>query len=323
MCHEWKPEADFAFRSIATGKRQDHCRKCHAAYRRQHYLKNREQYIAREVARITSYRIENRLLVYSYLQSHPCVDCGETDVVVLEFDHRDPATKRRDVAYLAARKSWKTVLVEIAKCDVRCANCHRRRTAAQFSWVKTGTPMASARVETPPLSGEIVLFPSERVLLKRCSRCHEEKEIGEFALKNRRTGLRATICRACTREYGRKHYRENKARYLQRGKKNKRRYRIQNRTRVATYLTEHHCVDCGESDIMVLEFDHRDGRDKEDEVARLIGTGEWAKLAAEIAKCDVRCANCHRRKTARQLGWSRAMLQAGSKAEVDLVGTRE
>ncbi len=44
MCHKLKPESDFAFRSIATGVRQDHCRVCHAAYRRQHYLDNRAIY---------------------------------------------------------------------------------------------------------------------------------------------------------------------------------------------------------------------------------------------------------------------------------------
>lgn len=60
MCHELKPESDFAFRSIATGVRQDHCRVCHAAYRRQHYLDNREVYIRREVARMKAYRLENR-----------------------------------------------------------------------------------------------------------------------------------------------------------------------------------------------------------------------------------------------------------------------
>jgi hypothetical protein len=63
MCHQEKPEADFAFRSIATGVRQDHCRVCHAAYRRQHYLDNREEYIAREVARMK--RIAKRTRCYS------------------------------------------------------------------------------------------------------------------------------------------------------------------------------------------------------------------------------------------------------------------
>src|SRR5258706_13546326 len=127
MCHKWKPESAFAFRSLATGVRQDHCRECHAAHRRQHYLDNRAIYIAREVARIAGFRLENRLRLFEYLSAHSCVDCGEDDVLVLEFDHRDPATKRREVTYLAARKPWKAVAAEIAKCDVRCVNCHRRR----------------------------------------------------------------------------------------------------------------------------------------------------------------------------------------------------
>lgn len=309
MCHEWKPEAYFAFRSIKTGERQSHCRKCQAAYRRQHYLNNRAEYIAREVARITSYRIQNRPLVYAYLESHQCVDCGESDVVVLEFDHRDPARKRGDVTYLAARKPWKTVLAEINKCDVRCANCHRRRTAKQFTWVKLLAPTQLPTIV--PVFIDLVVPPSP-LALKCCTRCGQEKPIQEFALKNKCTGLRASLCRACTREYGRQHYQKNRSAYLERGRRNKKRYRLQNRARVNAYLLEHPCLDCGEVDIVVLEFDHRDGREKEAEIGRLIGTGEWPKVEAEIAKCDVRCANCHRRKTAYELGWSRARLQAAS-----------
>jgi hypothetical protein len=106
MCHVWKPETDFAFRSMKTGKRQSHCRKCHAAYRREHYLKNREAYIAREAARSKSNRIANRPKLREYLLTHPCVDCGEADIVLLEFDHVDPTQKRREVSVLAARKPW-------------------------------------------------------------------------------------------------------------------------------------------------------------------------------------------------------------------------
>jgi hypothetical protein len=314
MCHEWKPEAEFAFRSIATGKRQDHCRVCHAAYRRQHYLDHRAEYIAREIARITTHRLQNRLLMCSYLEQHPCVDCGEADIVVLEFDHRDPTTKRRDVAYLAARKSWRTVLEEIAKCDVRCANCHRRKTALQFEWTKR-TQIASSIISLlQPVPVALMPTVPIRSLFIECRNCRQVQPFSEYAIKNKSNGLRSTLCRTCQREYGRAHYRKNTARYLERGQQNKRRYRKQNRARVDSYLSQHPCVDCGTTELVVLEFDHRDGVEKEDEIGRLIGTGEWRKVAAEIAKCDVRCANCHRRKTAQQLGWYRAVLQASASA---------
>lgn len=133
-CGLAKPIADFAFANKAKGTRQGRCRTCHARYRRGHYLRNRATYIRQEIARINRYRLENRALLREYLRAHPCVDCGETDIVVLDFDHRDPTDKTQSVTWIAARKPWKRVLDEIAKCDVRCANCHRKRTAQQFAW---------------------------------------------------------------------------------------------------------------------------------------------------------------------------------------------
>ena len=74
-------------------------------------------------------------LLIEYLSSHPCADCGETDIIVLEFDHlRD---KEADVSVLAREGySLEKVKREIDKCEVVCANCHRRRTAKQFGWYR-------------------------------------------------------------------------------------------------------------------------------------------------------------------------------------------
>ena len=71
--------------------------------------------------------------VFDYLREHPCVDCGEADPVVLEFDHRDAATRMLYVAQMIERRyAWVKIQAEIEKCDVRCANYHRRKTSRQF-----------------------------------------------------------------------------------------------------------------------------------------------------------------------------------------------
>lgn len=68
------------------------------------------------------------ILVQDYLKAHPCLDCGETDPIVLDFDHRNPADKIAEVSDLVAGgRAESLILAEMEKCDIRCSNCHRRR----------------------------------------------------------------------------------------------------------------------------------------------------------------------------------------------------
>jgi hypothetical protein len=55
---------------------------------------------------------------------------------------------------------------------------------------------------------------------------------------------------------------------------------------------------------MVLEFDHL--RDKEFSISKGLVDRNWQSVLDEIAKCDVVCANCHRRRTAKRGGFARA-----------------
>ncbi|HEV2062313.1 MAG TPA: hypothetical protein VGR12_05630, partial [Solirubrobacteraceae bacterium] len=71
-------------------------------------------------------QLRNQQHIVDVLGASTCIDCGDSDIVILEFDHR--GEKRGNVSTMASWASLDTLRAEIAKCDVRCANCHRRRT---------------------------------------------------------------------------------------------------------------------------------------------------------------------------------------------------
>lgn len=130
-CHEMRPNTDYNVRRSAPDGLQARCRACS----REWYVRNREEHIRRMAVRNKRVRGEHQGRMADYLLDHPCVDCGETDLRVLELDHEDPAQKTENVGrLLASALPWSTVLAEMAKCSVRCANCHRRRTAEAYAW---------------------------------------------------------------------------------------------------------------------------------------------------------------------------------------------
>lgn len=147
-----------------------------------------------------------------YFAAHPCVDCGESDRVVLEFDHVR-GEKLFNISMAVRDAAWSKLIAEIEKCDVRCVNCHLRRSEQ----------MRSATTKPHVLRTDALLME---------------------------------------------------------------------------YLDNHPCVDCREHDPIVLQFDHVRG-DKIANITRL-RDHKWETIEAEIAKCEVRCGNCHRRATAKR-----------------------
>lgn len=136
----------------------------------------------------------------------------------------------------------------------------------------------------------------------RCARCHLDKPITEYTW-NRRKGRYDNYCRPCRAEYGRQHYLQNRERYIRNAHRRRDRETARRMDILVEFLLEHPCVDCGETDVVVLEFDHL--RDKMFNVSHGVRTRRWDAVLNEIKKCEVVCANCHRRRTAERGGFMR------------------
>jgi hypothetical protein len=134
-CKISKPADEFNFRNRAKGVRHIYCRECGKEFTRNHYRRNRRQYIERSMRA----NVRRREFMRE-MKSRPCADCGvQYPYYVMDFDHREGEEK----VFEMNRVSYVTLGAlkrEIEKCDVVCSNCHRERTYQRIMQLTLSRP---------------------------------------------------------------------------------------------------------------------------------------------------------------------------------------
>jgi hypothetical protein len=101
-----------------------YCRPCRKAYDKKRY--EQDKGIGRTHSKEWYYKKQEYV---KQAKSVPCFDCEiQYPYYVMEFDHLPEFVKISHVSKLVASGSMPSLLEEIAKCEVVCANCHRERT---------------------------------------------------------------------------------------------------------------------------------------------------------------------------------------------------
>lgn len=133
-CNENKQDDDFYFNKSKKSL-ESFCRVCYVEYRRQHYASNKDYYKRKAKKHNKIRKEQNQSRYRQYLAERSCVDCGISDWRVLEADHLPKFDKSENISKMLPSWSWATIEVELQKCEIVCANCHRIRTyTRQDSW---------------------------------------------------------------------------------------------------------------------------------------------------------------------------------------------
>lgn len=137
-------------------------------------------------------------------------------------------------------------------------------------------------------------FASRQLI--RCSLCGVEKASEKF---HRRGTGRQRWCKDCRRGYDSAYHARTRPIRLEQKREAK-----QARMAWLFNLKSDPCADCGGTFLpAAMGFDHLPGTLKISDVSTLVVTGRTRMAIAEIAKCDLVCANCHAIRTyIRRLG---------------------
>lgn len=119
-------------------------------------------------------------------------------------------------------------------------------------------------------------------LVRRCSKCEEDKDTSDFYKSG-------AYCKVCTKLY-------------HRGTRKERRDELR---RALEDIKKVPCKDCGgRFPSCAMDFDHLEKGSKEHSIAQMVQYGYALEtVLAEIAKCEIVCANCHRVRTHKRDGW--------------------
>ena len=146
--------------------------------------------------------------------------------------------------------------------------------------------------------------------MRTCTICKVNKNEQDFFFRNKSKARLHAQCKDChtisRRKMWRAHYHKYGSNYRARAVERSRKIKDKLRQHMKLYLADKACVRCGIADIRLLEFDHIDPSTKSFSIARgLTSTLSWDKILAEISKCQILCANCHKLKTAEEQNWYR------------------
>ena len=142
--------------------------------------------------------------------------------------------------------------------------------------------------------------------MKTCTKCKLCLPFELFSKnKAKKDGLQ-TICKSCKNIYNQNYYPKTKEMYAQSRAERRAQMRLDNQKAMLLYLMGKSCSDCGHTDMRVLEFDHVRG-EKKFNIGAVLGRESWVRIAKEIEKCEIVCANCHRIRTAERGKWYRSI----------------
>lgn len=128
-----KPISDFRNRKASPDGKESRCKGCRRDFDNNTYQNNpeRKASIRRQMKERS---LTLKKFIRQYLSEHPCVDCGQSDPDLLEFDHVTGTKVAGIGRMIAGACRMERLLDEIDKCVVRCLYCHRKRTIKQFGW---------------------------------------------------------------------------------------------------------------------------------------------------------------------------------------------